>query len=547
MRFKGAFLGSSIFSVLFLLLFGGFYPEESMGNIVALFHSMGMFINVTQEATGWSIWLAILLGMFMYFIIAITSINIGSRVIPTREVDGAEFFMGSNPMNPRLFYIENVLAGLIVIFLMMLPSYLIVLIQTWIHNAMDIVGSITLVFLSFLVMAYFFISITSAITAAIFQRKIPLNIGFVYVFFGLIMELLGDNPDLKGAANLSVNYYMNITALLFGEDFDFTPILTVLIISVVFTVIGFLRVKSPHYVEKAGNKERISIVDSTIGRLVKPQSFLGRKFPLITEQLRKDMGKVLAIIIMYSIFFPILLNGFAAIGDELISVLAGFDTVTVRIFLQGNEVQASILGYGIMKFYSNAWMFFGIFSMIVAASIPTREILTNSQDIIYGFNVKPSRLIFRRLIAMLIEFSIILWYAFGLMALITVGNGQEFIDDFATVSIQFNYFFITWIHYGAIFIALVGVAMLPREVGKGRKYAIAFFLISLVLNMFAYVDERIEFIKYFSIFHYYEPVPILYGEVGLVDGILKSSTALILCLLFFFATLKYRYKDSSLY
>ncbi|MHA1518966.1 MAG: hypothetical protein ACTSRK_02170 [Promethearchaeota archaeon] len=89
--------------------------------------------------------------------------------------------------------------------------------------------------------------------------------------------------------------------------------------------------------------------------------------------------------------------------------------------------------------------------------------------------------------------------------------------------------------------------MLPREVGKGRKYAIAFFLISLILNMFAYVDERIEFIKYFSIFHYYEPVPILYGEVGLLDGLLKSGAALILSLLFFFAALKYRYKDSSLY
>jgi hypothetical protein len=529
------------------VLFGGFYPEDTIGDLVDLFHSIGVFSNLTHDAAGWSIWLAIILGMIMYFIIAITSINIGTRVIPTREEDGAEFFMGSNPMNPRLFYLENVFSGVLVIFLMMLPSYVIIVFQTWMNNALDTLGSITLVFLSFLVMAYFFISITSAMTASIFQRKLPRSIGFAYVFFGMIMELLGDNPDLQGVGKLSINYYMNITSMLFGGDYDITPIVIVLSIAVVFTAIGYWRVKSPHYVEKAGSKERFSLIDATVGRLVKPQSFLGRKSPLIAEQLRKNIQIVLGIMLFYAFYFPVLLNTFAALGDELSGFLTGFDTVSVRIFLQGNELQASILGYGIMKFYANAWLWFGIYSMLVASSIPTREVRTNSQDIIYGTNVKPRKLIINRLIAMLFEFTILLWFSFVLMALITTVHGPAFIDDYATVAVQFNFFLITWIHYSAIFIFLVGIAMIPREVAKGRRLAIAFFIISLVLNMLAYVDGRIEFIKYFSIFHYYEPVLILYGEVELINELLMSGGVLVLSLLFFFAIMKYRYRNASLY
>jgi hypothetical protein len=241
------------------------------------------------------------------------------------------------------------------------------------------------------------------------------------------------------------------------------------------------------------------------------------------------------------------LNTFAALGDELSGFLTGFDTVSVRIFLQGNELQASILGYGIMKFYANAWLWFGIYSMLVASSIPTREVRTNSQDIIYGTNVKPRKLIINRLIAMLFEFTILLWFSFVLMALITTVHGPAFIDDYATVAVQFNFFLITWIHYSAIFIFLVGIAMIPREVAKGRRLAIAFFIISLVLNMLAYVDGRIEFIKYFSIFHYYEPVLILYGEVELINELLMSGGVLVLSLLFFFAIMKYRYRNASLY
>ena len=64
-RFKGELLSASLFSLLFLVLFGAFYPEDTVGDLVDLFHSIGVFGNLTHDAAGWSIWLAIILGMIM--------------------------------------------------------------------------------------------------------------------------------------------------------------------------------------------------------------------------------------------------------------------------------------------------------------------------------------------------------------------------------------------------------------------------------------------------------------------------------------------------
>jgi hypothetical protein len=247
------------------------------------------------------------------------------------------------------------------------------------------------------------------------------------------------------------------------------------------------------------------------------------------------------------IYFPVLLNTFNSLKDEMASLAGSFNTPSIQMMIQGNEVDASVLGYGILKFYAMAWMWFGIYSLLVAASIPTREVRTNSQDIIYGTNVKPGKLMDRRVIAMLIEFTILMGWGFGLMTGISYSFGDAFISDFATAQIQFNYFLVTWIHYSAIFITVVAIAMIPREVGKGRRNGIAFFALSLLLQWMAYSNESIEFIKYLSIFDYYTPIPILYGEVELLGQVLKSTLVLVLSLVFYFIVRKKRYKDSSLY
>lgn len=548
-RFRGEFIFSSLFMIVFFLFFGGLFPEEGLSEFVDLFQEIGMFSDLSKEAAGWSVWMAIMIGMIMSIIIAITSINIGSRVIPTKNEDGSEFFMGSNPMDPRIFYLENVFAAILVVFAAMIPAYIIVTIQTLSHDAADNLGNITLAFLAFLVIAFFFISITSAVTAAMFQRGLARGVGYGYVFITFILEMFADNPNvnLKDMAKLSVNHYAGIMSLLMEETFDWNPLLVIALIGTFFTGIGYLMVKSPHYIEKAGSRERFSLVDATTGYFVRPQSRFSEKYPLIAEQLRKDKKAMFVMILIFMFYFPVLLISFNSLGDSLGDLAGTFNTPSTQMLIQGNELDASILGYGILKFYANAWMWFGIFSMLVAASIPTREVRTNSQDIIYGTSVKPGKLMDHRLIAMLIEFTILMVLGFVLMTGISYSFGDAFVNDYATAQIQFNYFFVTWIHYSAIFITLVAVAMIPREVGKGRRNAIAFFVMSLLLQWMAYSNESIKFIRYLSIFDYYTPIPILYGEVELLGQVLKSVAVLALSLVFYFIVRKKRYRDSSLY
>ncbi len=549
MRFKTELIFSSLLMVIFFLFFGALYSEEVVGGIIDLLQQVGIFGGITKEVAGWTFWTALIVGMIMYFIIAVTSINIGSRVIPTRDDDGSEFFMGSNPMDPRRFYLENLFAGLLVIFVIMIPAYIIVVIQTISHDAADSLGNITLAFLAFLALAFFFMSATSAVTASMFQRGLARGVGFGYVFYGFIMELFADSPDLglQDAAKLSVNYYAAVTSLLMADTYDWNPILIIILISTVFTAIGVWRVKSPHYVEKAGSKERFSIVDATTGYFVKPHSRFSRKFPLIAEQLRKDKKAMFILLLVFLIYFPVLLGTFNSITDEIGQLAATFNTPATAMMIQGNVLDASVLGYGILKFYANAWLWFGIFSLLVATSIPTREVRTNSQDIIYGTNVKPGKLMDRRVIAMIIEFTILMAWTFVLITGISYSFGDEFINDFATAQVQFNYFLVTWILYSAIFIAVVAIAMIPREVAKGRRNGIIFFTISLLIQWMAYSNESIEFIRYLSIFDYYQPIQILYGEVDMLGQILGSLLVLAVSLGFYFLVRKKRYKDSSLY
>ncbi len=546
MRFRGELIFASIFSSVFMIFFGSFYSEDFIGDFVKILAQISMLTGASEAPTAWSVWMALMVGVMMYLLIAVTAINIGSRIIPTQDDDGSEFFMGSNPMNPRLFYVENILAGLLVIFVMMLPSYIITLIFTFANDATEVIPDITLAFFAFFIMSYFFISISSAVTASMFQRGLARGVGLGYVFFGFIIELFKDMPDFKDATKLSVNVYAGITSVFFGFDFDWEPMIVILGISLFFTAIGYWRVKYPHYVEKATSKERFSIVDATTGYFVRPNSFLGRRYPLVSEQLRKDKKAMFIMILVFIMYFPVLLGAFKAVPD-IGELAATFNTPSTAMMIQGEILDASILGYGILKFYAMAWLWFGIYSLLVAASIPTREVRTNSQDIIYGTNVSPGKLMNHRVIAMLIEFTIILWLGFVLMTGVSYSFGQAFIDDFATIEIQFNYFFVTWIHYSAIFIAIVAVAMIPREVSKGRRNGIAFFAISLLLNWMAYASDSAEFLKYISIFNNYNPVDLLYGRETLITGILKSGLTLIASLGFYYIVRKKRYKDSSLY
>ncbi|MCY3414497.1 MAG: hypothetical protein INQ03_22810 [Candidatus Heimdallarchaeota archaeon] len=548
-RFRGEFVSGSITAVLFMAFFGIFYPKDDVESLVNVMVSMGMFGNLSKVEAGWGVWASIMVGLFMYLIIAFVSINIGAKVIPTKEEQGTEFFMGSNPMDPRKFYLENVFAGLLIIVGVLLPTYLVVVLQTWYFDGMAIIGGITLTFAMFLLIAFFFISLTSAATTFMFQSGKSKGVGFGYVIYGLIVELLADNPDLKDAANLSVNAYTKLSTLVTGiDDYDWNPIFVVLTISTVFLVLGILRVKSPHYLEEVGSKNKTGIVDATIGRVVAPDTRLAKKFPLVFEQLRRDKTAIFIVLMLYLIWPAAFWSVLSTSKDGLAELMQGFNTPSTRAIAQGHDLDMSLRGFSVMKFFSNHWMFFGLYPMFVAASIPTREVRTNSQDIIYSSEkVLPGKLMDRRVIAMVIEMTFLFWAAFAVIGPVNNSFGEEFINDFMGADLLFVFFCVAWIQYMAMSIFIVGIAMIPSEVGKGRRYGILFFILSMLFNIIPHLNESIKFLMYITPMNYFRPVELIYEEMSFGQGVLQSGIVLVISIIFYYVVKKYRYTDSSLY
>jgi len=550
MRYRGELINSSVMSVIFFVFYGGFYPKDKVGDLVAVMQKLGILSGISAESAGWSIWLSIMLGLIGYMIIAITAINMGSRVIPTRDKDGAEYMMGSTDIDPRRYYIENIVSSTGVLFLSMIPGYLVILAETFILGSGENLDRISIAYAMFILIGFFFISFTSAVVAWRFERGLALGVGYSYIFFGLILDLFGDNPniDLGNLGNLAVNKYLNISLIpVTVGKIDWVPSFWVLIVSLFFILLGYLSVKRPQYVEKAMSKQKTSIVEATVGYFVRPSSRFSKRFPLVAEQMRKDQKAVFIMTLIYLIYIPILMSSIVALGGDLTSIASSLNSPSTLMMTQGVALDSSLLSFAVLKVFMASWLWYGLFSLFVAASIPTRDIRTDSQDVIYGTTVSPGKLMDRRTIAMFIEFLTLLVISYLVFIGSIYANGTDFAEKFMTWDVLLQYTVLTLVHFSGVFIMVIAVAMLPREVAKGRRYSLLFFFVSLLIDWIAYSAPSISVIKYVSVFEYYNPIPVLYGEMSFGIALLRATVVLLISLFFYGFAKKYRYKDSSLY
>jgi len=550
MRYRGELINSSVMSVIFFVFYGGFYPKDEVGDLVAVMQKFGILSGISAESAGWSIWLSIMLGLIGYMIIAITAINMGSRVIPTRDKVGAEYMMGSTDIDPRKYYIENIVSSTGVLFLSMIPGYIVILVETFILGSGENLDRISIAYAMFILIGFFFISFTSAVVAWRFERGLALGVGYSYIFFGLILDLFGDNPniDLGNLGNLAVNKYLKISQIPITEGkIDWEPSFWVLVVSLFFIFLGYLSVKRPQYVEKVMSKQKTSIVEATVGYFVRPTSRFSKRFPLIAEQMRKDQKAVFIMTLIYLIYIPVLMSSIVALGNDLSSIASSLNSPSTLMMTQGVALDSSLLSFAVLKVFMASWLWYGLFSLFVAASIPTRDIRTNSQDLIYGTTVSPGKLMDRRTIAMFIEFLTLMVISYLVFVVSIYANGIDFAEKFMTWDVLLQYTVLTLVHFSGVFIMVIAVAMLPREVAKGRRYSLLFFFVSLLLDWIAYSEPSISVIKYVSVFEYYNPIPVLYGEMSFGIAMLRATIVLLISLFFYGIAKKYRYKDSSLY
>ena len=118
------------------------------------------------------------------------------------------------------------------------------------------IDEIALFFLISLAYGIFFLTITSVANILRFSKSFGKSIGFGYLIFTFIWDLLTGSPEYADFANLSISHYLNPAQILFqgltNENFwdIWTPFLVIIGISAIFVFIGLWRVKYPDFIER---------------------------------------------------------------------------------------------------------------------------------------------------------------------------------------------------------------------------------------------------------------------------------------------------------
>lgn len=551
-RYKRDIIIMSIIGFLFSLLFSLFFPgEETMKAMLNILYESalnGLFNSINVDSPGWILWMTLVFSMLLYYILAFSGINIGAKVIPTVEGDGIDIVLTHSSFSARNLYLWNYLGAILSLVIIILPLYGIIVIFSLIQSSTFILGEITLSFLIFLASGIFFLTLTSVASILRFSKSFGKILGFGYLILCFLIDLLSGSSEYADFADLSINHYLNPTQVIFfgcSKDnfFDiWGPFFIIIAISFGLFLLGLWRVKYPDYIERVKelNPNGSKLTFNPLGRILEPDSFLAKKFPLFINQLRRNMKVVILLLFLITLFQFTIFTALPS-PDELMVQLEQSNTPIFAAFIQNHIVPASLLGFVILKFYSGLWIYFGIAIALIAANIPNKDVNTSTHDILFANEISPLRLVLARTLSMVVSFSILIWLSFFILR----GIQTTVVDFDLSFRLQAQVFTVLWIHYIGLGIFLIGIALIPL-VSKGKNLAVFVFIFFILMAIIPFLNQDIEFLKFTSYLNYYDPVGIIIGEVEFSKALIISLLMLLGSSAFTYLMVKFKYSKTDL-
>ncbi|MHA2250042.1 MAG: hypothetical protein ACXAD7_06755 [Candidatus Kariarchaeaceae archaeon] len=539
-RFRSQLIYGSFLSGVYILLFVFLYPGEdgvaTYSDAVTETYLAGLLTLIDTGNPGWTFWLAMSTGLILYFTFSICAILMGRKLVPSQDRDALEIFLGVNPQPARQFYLENLLAAILNLVAMSIPTFLILTIGSIINDASDIIGRLVLTYIFVLIVATVFLVISSLIAVMNFSGSTGMKVGMGYLFFALFMELtFADNPSTRDYANLSVNYYAKTSAGLVSGSYDWSPISVILLLIIAGISATYWKVKYPDYLEteiKTPDTIDISEIEFVAG------TKLSHRYPLFFDQLRNDFKALITLIIAVSLIVIMISNSY--IEETIDEVLAASDSPSMRALIQNNELQYNYTGFFAIKIFALYWAYFGIFIVLISSNVATREVRFDSQDILWGNNIKANNLVNSRTLAVLMETTVFIWSIFIVQSIFEILLDRE-INRLHV----FEAYSVMWIHFLGLTLFMIALSMVPA-VSKGRNLSLMTFVIFILTYILAFSSTKIEFLKYINYLGYLDIVGLLYGQENYVVALLTSTTLGLISTGFYYWALTIRYQNKDL-
>jgi hypothetical protein len=491
---------------------------------------------IGTSASGFVFWIGMQINIYLYYIIVITGLLMGSKLFPTTDEDNVELLIGGSPKSCRMFYLENLISALLVLFISVIPSLIATILYTYHYESEDIIGRIVTTYFFVFSIGVFYLVLSSLASIIWFSKSAGKKIGFGYLIYSFLIELqAGSSEEAAQVAQTSINYYVDAASGLITGDFDWDPIIVLYSLVFILAAVSYVLVKKKQLIQKAPKPVKTR---RGLSRIIAPESRISQKFPIFMEQLRSDLGFFVGWLILLGVILFYMPN-IAPADEDLMGFMGAFDIPFMDALTLGYTMEYTYIGFISIEFFGLLWFYFAAFYVFVAASIATREVRKQSQDLLLSNNLSTSKIVLQRTIVMLIEITILVWFAY-LVLFLAETNLNKDVDN----TIRLNAFIIIWVHSISSSILFTAISMIPR-VSKGRTLAIWVYLYSIIVMILAYSEESIEFLKYTSIYHWGNTVGILYGKVEFIDVLLNNVIYLALSIILFFVMLKYRYKRAD--
>ncbi|MCY3414236.1 MAG: hypothetical protein INQ03_21505 [Candidatus Heimdallarchaeota archaeon] len=540
-RFKDAFLYSIITLTSLVASYGYFYPgDENIGAYIGMMDGtlfLSLIPGLDVASPGYVFWISMSIGLYLYYTVAVASIRMGSRILPTTDEDGVEMLLGGMPINPRQFYIENLLAAILILFLSIIPSAAILTAYASYQHDTDIGGRIISTHLFIFVIGLVLLSISSFIAIQFFSRSLANKVGVVYLIYAAFLEMSvqsGQAPQESG--NISLMYYAQPSAGLLTGEYNWEPIYVLLAVFLVFVALSLWILKSREYIQKSPKTGSKRWRPSD---LLSPENKLAKKYPVIFEQIRSDIGSLLGwmlVTISLIFYFPSL----TPTEDDFEQIMGSFEMPMMQAFSGGHPYQYDFTGFMAIEFFSLPWFYWGFFVVFSAASIATKEVRINNQDVVWALQLSRSSIILQRTAVLLLETSLFIWISY-LSILAIIATSPFTMDQMLVLQA----FLVLWLQWLAIVFILVGISM-SGTVSRGRSRSIQIFLVWAVCLILGYTADALSWMKFLSIYHYMDVIGILFEVAEFGTELLIALSFLLASVIFFIIVLKQKFESSDL-
>ena len=463
--------------------------------------------------------------IFLYFIAymanvyPIAGIWLGGAGTPDEVKSGMADIFISSPHKKAKLILRHMISHLLLL------TFLTLLVYILIPISYDLLGTsinYERVFSGFILLwisGIIFFSITFFITSTTLRSDIGRGIAFIIFLLSLLLTMIVNmNPNYEDLKYVNILHYVNLTPILMsGEALkldNFIPLIT----SFFFLTSGVLIFLSKDLLPLQINQ----ISRKKIGKGLQSNFFTFREKLTLKDFIKQLIQKISPISAeqwvadrtIFIIFFILCFFGALSIiigfptGEGGFAEMAQiyrnnpFANAIVRNSME--EILDDPLGPIYPQFYGYTWLYFFPLIIIGAGRIVDRDRQDKTIDLLLGTPTKPRNIIFPRILAIVIELTIL-----SSMTLLFILLGEFYLEIDSKILEQLLAFLIIPFTYGTMLCFLIAAGLLLPSPDNRKKVVYILAALTIILITLPYFSEPLMPLRFLSPLYYMDLVGLI--------------------------------------